>query len=92
MSESKTQKDFCLLAKKRGWLTYKFVSPNNNGVPDLMVLGANGVIFFIEFKAKGKKASNLQKRMHEKFRQRGVKVFVCDNLVSAENALHTMEH
>lgn len=47
-------------AKKLGYLTYKFVSPSNRGVPDRIFISENGKLFFMEFKSKKGKLSQLQ--------------------------------
>lgn len=48
-------------AKDLGILTRKFVSPGHVGVPDRLFMH-NGVVFFVEFKAPGKKPTPMQFR------------------------------
>ena len=62
-------------AKANGWLSYKFVSPSNRGVPDRMFL-RNGKTVFVEFKRPGGKVSTLQQRQIDKLNAYDFKVFV----------------
>lgn len=73
-------------AKKNGWLTYKFVSPSNRGVPDRIFI-KGGHVVFIEFKAPGKTATPLQAQTIRKLKDAGCEVWVCDNVESAIDAL-----
>lgn len=41
-------------AKKNGWLSLKFVSPGNKGVPDRILIAPWGDLFFIELKRDDK--------------------------------------
>ena len=61
MTESILEKQVVELCKRRGLLTYKFVSPANRGVPDRIITGCDRVLF-LELKAKGRKPSGLQLR------------------------------
>jgi hypothetical protein len=74
------------LAKKAGWLTYKFVSPSQRGVPDRIFI-KDGRIVFVEFKAPGKKPTALQAQTIRKLREAGCEVHVCDSVESACDAL-----
>ncbi len=73
-------------AKANGWLTYKFVSPSQRGVPDRIFIKAGHVVF-IEFKAPGKKPTPLQAQTIRKLKDAGCEVWVCDNVESAIDAL-----
>lgn len=81
MRESKVEKECKAWAKDNDWLSYKFVSPGQSGVPDQIFL-KDGITVFVEFKAPGKKASPIQNRHAEKLRAWGFKVYVIDNLDS----------
>ena len=74
------------LAKKSGWLSFKFVSPAQRGVPDRIFM-KDGRIVFIEFKAPGKKLTDLQDHIVRKMVDAGCEVHVCDNVKDACNAL-----
>jgi len=80
MLERDIEAKVCDYAKQRGLLVYKFTSPARAAVPDRMFIMPNGVIFFIEFKREGAKATAPQKREHERLRGHGVAVYVVDNV------------
>ena len=73
-------------AKKNGWLTYKFVSPSNRGVPDRVFI-KDGHVVFIEFKAPGKKPTPLQAQTIRKLKDAECEVHVFDDAESAIYAL-----
>ena len=64
----------------------KFTSPSRRSVPDRMIY-CPGFIFFIEFKAPGKKPTPGQLREHERLRNAGQLVFICDGIGQAEEIL-----
>lgn len=74
------------LAKDNGWLTYKFVSPSQRGVPDRIFI-KDGIVVFIEFKAPGKKPTALQAATIKKMQAQGCEVHVCDSVEGAVDAL-----
>lgn len=61
--------------KKRGGLTYKFISPGNSGVPDRIVL-LFGRVFFVELKKPKGEPTEVQASVHKDFADQGVKVYV----------------
>ena len=66
MRESKIEKEVSRYAKDKGWLTYKFKSPGQRGVPDKIFM-RNGIMFLIEFKATGKslRKNRIRKKQRE---------------------------
>ena len=70
----------CTYAKKRGFLAYKFVSPNNRGVPDRIFISPEGSVFFIEFKRKGRKPTKLQHEIITRLQKHNAFVDVVDNI------------
>ena len=60
--ESKTERGLATYASKRGWYCRKWVSPSRRGVPDHIFIAPDGVVWFLEFKAKGKKPTPMQER------------------------------
>ncbi len=71
-------------AQTKGWLVYKFVSPNKRGLPDRIYL-RNGIAMFIEFKQRGKKPSALQLKEIDKLRKEGFNVRVVDNVLDGKD-------
>ena len=80
MLEKDIEKSVCDYAKFKGIEVYKFVSPGHRSVPDRMFILPEGVVFFIEFKATGKKATPLQAREHDRLRRIGCHVYVVDDI------------
>jgi hypothetical protein len=74
------------IAKKHGWLSFKFVSPAQRGVPDRIFM-KDGRIVFIEFKAPGKKPTLLQDHIMRRMVDAGCEVHVCDSIEDGCNAL-----
>ena len=78
-------------AKKRGMLAYKFSSPARAAVPDRLFVTSKGVVFFIEFKRPGAKATPAQQQEHLKLIGYGVKVFVIDDVDNGKAVIDAME-
>ena len=74
-------------AKANHFLTYKFVSPSQRGVPDRIFI-RDGFVIFIEFKAPGKQPTPLQAHTIKKMRDEDCRVYVFDN---AEDAIAKLE-
>ena len=66
--------------KIKGGLALKFVSPGVVGVPDRIVLTADGKVFFVELKAPGKCLSPRQVKMAAVLGRLGHKVWIIDSL------------
>lgn len=75
MLESEIESEVCKYAESKGFLTYKFSSPSNRGVPDRIFVH-NNLIFFIEFKTPTGKLSALQIRQAEKLHNKGFPTYV----------------
>ncbi len=80
MLESEIEKAVCDYAKSKGLISYKFTSPNRRSVPDRLFCGPDGIHFFIEFKAPGKKPTVKQQREIDRLQRLGHHVFVCDDI------------
>lgn len=89
MLESKIEKAVCDYAKERGFLVYKFTSPNRRAVPDRMFVHPSGLVSFIEFKATGKKATPQQEHEHDRLRGHGLIVFVVDDIDDGKRIIDT---
>lgn len=86
MRESLIERKCCQWAKAQGWLVFKFVSPNNRGVPDRLFI-KDGHHVFVEFKAPGKQPTALQHRTAERMREQGAKVYVIDSVEDFINVM-----
>lgn len=73
-------------AKSKGWLVYKFTSPANRAVPDRIFI-RHSIVFFIEFKAPGKKPTKLQKKVHNDINYHQVPVFIIDNVKTGKDLI-----
>lgn len=86
MRESRIETAVVAFAEKRGWLSYKFNSPGNSGVPDRIFI-KDGQVTFVEFKAPGKITEPLQKAQIKRIRNKGVKVFTVDNVIDGKTLI-----
>lgn len=80
MLEAAIEKVVCDYAKTKNFLVYKFTSPSRAAVPDRMFVTPAGRVFFIEFKASGKKPTPAQEREHARLCGHNVRVYVVDNV------------
>lgn len=67
MLEKHLEKKITDKAKKLGFLSYKFVSPSQRGVPDRIFISKTGKVFFIEFKSPKRNITPLQKELLNKW-------------------------
>lgn len=51
--------------KELGGLSFKFVSPNNPGVPDRIYIFPGGHVYFVELKTEIGQMSNIQKWLRD---------------------------
>ena len=65
--------------KKLGGHAYKFVSPNQRGVPDRLCILPNGVAVFVELKTTGKKPTKLQVLCMDELKALGQECVVVDS-------------
>lgn len=85
--ESYIERKVCEYAKEKGVLVFKCTG--HKGIPDRIFL-YQGRVFYIEFKAPGKKPTVLQERVHRKIREQGIMVFVIDNIEDGKKAIRGM--
>ncbi len=78
-SERKIEAAVCGYARSLGWLVFKWVSPNERGVPDRIFMKDSRIIF-IEFKAPGKDLSPLQAIRRVQIQQHGFDVLVVNDI------------
>lgn len=77
-AESDIESDICKRAKKRGWVTYKLMRCNINGVPD-RIFHRRGYTMYMEIKKPGEHPNEQQKKRHKEIRQQGIPVHLVDN-------------
>ena len=80
MLEREIEAAVCKYAKDKGFLVYKFSSPNHAGVPDRMFIAPHQRAFWIEFKREGGKLTPLQERECDKITNCNFEVYVCDSV------------
>ncbi len=91
MRENEIEAHMRRQAEKRGGLLLKFVSPQNSGVPDRLLLHpALTRPVLIELKAPDKTPRPLQLAMHDILRKKGALVFVVDSKKSASDLLDNL--
>lgn len=80
LTERQIEKAVRDAAIKLGYLTYKFTSPSNCGVPDRIFINPHGYVFFIEFKSKTGKLTALQNKVFRDMGDSQIDVFVMNDL------------
>tara|TARA_R110002012_G_scaffold26122_3_gene85469 strand:- start:5573 stop:5836 length:264 start_codon:yes stop_codon:yes gene_type:complete len=86
MRESHIEHKVTELAKARGWLSFKWVSPSQRGVPDRIYF-KQGELVIIEFKAPDKKPTPYQLAIHRRLKNAGFHVHVVDSIKSGSELL-----
>jgi hypothetical protein len=80
--EKNIEKKIVDYAKKYDIISYKLNSETSKGLPDRMFITRTGVIFFVEFKRKGKTPNELQQFIINKLIKRKCLVSVIDDVDS----------
>lgn len=97
MKESEIEKRLAKMVRDNGGLCYKFVSPNNPGVPDRIVITPTGKTIYVELKTEIGSLQRIQEWQLGEIKKRGADVRVLKGLQEAkdfvkevfENAVHT---
>jgi hypothetical protein len=89
--EKAIEKRLVTEVEKRGGTAFKFISPGKRGVPDRLVVFAEGVSAFIELKDKGKKPDPLQLKRIQELRDLGCQVFVIDRKEQIKEVLDEIQ-
>jgi hypothetical protein len=63
MRERDVQRRLCRVGESKGLLMWKLAAISRRGVPDLIVLGPEGSVAFVEVKAPGKRPGPLQQHI-----------------------------
>jgi uncharacterized protein YaaR (DUF327 family) len=92
MREKAIEHHLVMETEKAGGKALKFVSPSFAGMPDRLILLADGKMGFVEVKAPGQKPRPLQLKRHAMLRRLGYKVFVLDAIEEIPGVLETIAH
>jgi len=76
MREAQIEKRLCDMAKAKGAMCIKFTSPGLPGVPDRIVITADGRTIYVELKTEYGKLAGIQQWVIQEMRKRGVDVRV----------------
>ena len=72
--EARLEKKLCELVQGHGGLCYKWLSPNDPGVPDGIVIAPGGRTIFVELKAEIGRLQKIQKWQHGRLASHGVEI------------------
>ena len=78
-SEKVLERKLCKRVKELGGHAYKFVSPNQRGVPDRLCVLPHGITVFVELKTTGKKPTKLQVLCMDELKTLGQECVVVDS-------------
>ncbi len=92
MLERDIEQRVCAYAKSKGFLVYKFSSPNHAGVPDRMFVAPHQRVFWIEFKREGCKLTPLQTRECDKLANCGFEVYMVDSVEQGKSIIDEQAH
>ena len=92
MLEKAIEHHLVMETEKAGGKALKFVSPSFAGMPDRLILLADGKMGFVEVKAPGQKPRPLQLKRHAMLRKLGYQVFVLDAIEEIPEVLETITH
>ncbi len=74
LSESQIEAKLEKMVRERGGLCYKFISPNNPGVPDRIVITPVGRVIFVELKTEIGRLAKIQHWQHRRLQECGADV------------------
>ena len=89
MREKVIEQYFVAEVKKLGGIALKLNSTSMKGLPDRLILLPNGILFFAELKATGKKARPLQKFILKKLQDLGFSFYVIDSMEQVKEVLQS---
>lgn len=91
-TEKEIEKRLTTKLKNLGCLVYKFISPNNAGVPDRIVIYPGGRVDFIELKTLSGRLSPLQAAQIDKLKRKGANVDIVVGLAGADDYVERVRH
>ena len=84
MKESAIESKLVRMVRERGGLCYKFVSPNQPGVPDRIIITPEGRVVFVELKTEIGRLAKIQKWQIGEMQKRNADVRVVRGLEEAK--------
>lgn len=91
-TEKEIEKRLTTKLKNLGCLVYKFISPNNAGVPDRIVIYPGGRVDFIELKKLSGRLSPLQAAQIDKLKRKGANVDIVVGLAGADDYVERVRY
>ena len=76
MKEAAIEARLVRMVRERGGLCYKFVSPNQPGVPDRIIITPQGRVIFVELKTEIGRLAKIQKWQIGEMQKRNAEVRV----------------
>ena len=80
MKESQIEAKLVRMVREHGGLCYKFVSPNNPGVPDRIIITPDGRTVYGELKTEVGRRANVQQWQISEMQKRGADVRIAKGL------------
>lgn len=80
MKEAAIEAKLARMVRERGGLCYKFVSPNQPGVPDRIIITPEGRVVFVELKTEIGRLAKIQKWQIGEMQKRNADVRVVKGL------------
>jgi len=77
--------------KDLGGLSFKFVSPNNPGVPDRIYIFPEGRVYFVELKTEIGRMSNIQKWQRKRLQEMGCRFYLVKGMEQAREFVKELE-
>jgi len=87
VSEASIEKAVCKYARTLGYFHAKFTSVHNRSVPDRLFINPQGMTIYIEFKAPGKKPTEMQLSKHAQMHGGRTPIYVVDSVERGKQVL-----
>ena len=88
--EAKVESALAQAVKQHGGISRKLNGAGYRAWPDRLVLLPGVEQFYVECKAKGRRATDQQRALHNKLREQGCMVFVVDSVDMAQEVVRIM--
>lgn len=75
-----------------GGISFKFVSPNNPGVPDRIYIFPGGRVYFVELKTEMGRMSNIQKWQRQRLQDMGCRFHLVKGMEQAKEFINDLKH